>query len=158
MRLKSTIPGNATGARSPVSTEANRTASWKTLWPSDLDTAFQYLSSQAGVNREAIGAGGAGNLGVAECHLRSVAVLLSETGSNSLASQLPGVDAGVSTGPGGMKLLYITASSPIKKLVHYSQAEDAPAGTTVIAKPPRADTEPTCSSRIRSCRGSIVDG
>jgi tetratricopeptide (TPR) repeat protein len=25
-----------------------------------------------------------------------------------------------------MKLLYITASSPIKKLVHYSQAEDAP--------------------------------
>src|ERR1700749_2158908 len=45
-------------------TEANRAAYWKTLWPSDLDAAFQYLSSQPGVNREAIGAGGAGNLGV----------------------------------------------------------------------------------------------
>lgn len=44
--------------------EANRAAYWKTWWPSDLDAAFQYLSSQAGVNREAIGAGGAGNLGV----------------------------------------------------------------------------------------------
>src|SRR6516225_8103117 len=40
-------------------TEANRAAYWKTWWPSDLDAAFQYLSSQAGVNRETIGAGGA---------------------------------------------------------------------------------------------------
>ena len=31
-------------------TEANRAAYWKTWWPSDLDAAFQYLSSQAGVN------------------------------------------------------------------------------------------------------------
>src|SRR6201993_1226082 len=30
--------------------EANRSAYWKTWWPSDLDTAFQYLSSQQGVN------------------------------------------------------------------------------------------------------------
>jgi dienelactone hydrolase len=44
--------------------EANRAAYWKTWWPSDLDAAFQYLSSQSGVNREAIGGGGAGNLGV----------------------------------------------------------------------------------------------
>jgi len=32
-------------------TEANRAAYWKTGWPSDLDAAFQYLSSQSGVNR-----------------------------------------------------------------------------------------------------------
>src|SRR5437588_6879674 len=44
--------------------EANRAAYWKTWWPSDLDAAFQCLSSQPGVNREAIAAGGAGNLGV----------------------------------------------------------------------------------------------
>src|SRR5207244_9482907 len=35
-------------------TEANRAAYWKTLWPSDLDTAFQYLSSQSGVNGDVI--------------------------------------------------------------------------------------------------------
>src|SRR4029077_19014021 len=45
-------------------TEANRAAYWKTWWQSDMDAAFQYLSSQSGVNRDVIGAGGAGNLGV----------------------------------------------------------------------------------------------
>src|SRR5215469_2492491 len=126
-------------------TEANRAAYWKTLWPSDLDSAFQYLSSQAGVNREAIGAGGAGNLGVQSAietarrhpaQVKSLVLLSGETVRSGMeflhqASQLPELfvmDDNDEYQPGTeeMKLLYITASSPIKKLVHYSQAEDAP--------------------------------
>jgi dienelactone hydrolase len=126
-------------------TEANRAAYWKTWWPSDLDSAFQYLSSQAGVNREAIGAGGAGNLGVQSAietvrrhsaQVKSLVLLSGETVRSGMeflhqASQLPQLyvmDDNDEYQPGTeeMKLLFITASSPIKKLVHYSQTEDAP--------------------------------
>ena len=125
--------------------EANRAAYWKTWWPSDLDAAFQYLSSQAGVNRKAIGAGGAGNLGVQSAieiarrhpaQVQSLVLLSGETVRSGMeflhhASQLPQLyvmDDNDEYPPTQeeMKLLYITASSPIKKLVHYSQAEDAP--------------------------------
>lgn len=125
--------------------EANRAAYWKTWWPSDLDAAFQYLSSQAGVNREAIGAGGAGNLGVESAvetarrhpaEVKSLVLLSGETVRSGMeflhqASQLPQLyvmDDNDEYPPTQeeMKLLYITASSPIKKLVHYAQAEDAP--------------------------------
>ena len=125
--------------------EANRAAYWKTWWQSDLDTAFQYLSSQPGVNREAIGAGGAGNLGVqgaieiARRHpaqVKSLVLLSGETVRSGMeflhqASQLPELyvmDDNDEYPPTQeeMKMLYIAASSPFKKLVHYSQAEDAP--------------------------------
>src|SRR5690242_3839814 len=125
--------------------EANRAAYWKTWWPSDLDAAFQYLSSQPGVNRETIGAGGAGNLGVESAvetarrhptQVKSLVLLSGETVRSGMeflhqASQLPQLyvmDDNDEYPPTQeeMKLLYITASSPIKKLVHYSQAEDAP--------------------------------
>src|SRR4029077_15730963 len=125
--------------------EASRAAYWKTWWPRDLDAAFQYLSSQAGVNRESIGAGGAGNLGgqsaieTARRHpaqVKSLVLLSGETVRSGMeflhqASQLPELfvmDDNDEYPPTQeeMKLLYITASSPIKKLVHYSQAEDAP--------------------------------
>ena len=126
-------------------TEANRTAYWKTWWPSDLDAAFQFLSSQPGVNREVIGAGGAGNLGVESvvetarrhpAQVKSLVLLSGETVRSGMeflhqASQLPQLyvmDDNDEYPPTQeeMKLLYITASSPIKKLVHYSQTEDAP--------------------------------
>ena len=125
--------------------EANRAAYWKTWWPSDLDAGFQYLSSQANVNREAIGAVGAGNLGVQSAieiarrhpaQVQSLVLLSGETVRSGMeflhrASQLPQLyvmDDNDEYPPTQeeMKLLYITASSPIKKLVHYSQAEDAP--------------------------------
>ena len=125
--------------------EANRAAYWKTWWPSDLDAAFQYLSSQANVNREAIGAVGAGNLGVQSAieiarrhpaQVQSLVLLSGETVRSGMeflhrASQLRQLyvmDDNDEYPPTQeeMKLLYITASSPIKKLVHYSQAEDAP--------------------------------
>src|SRR5206468_2151255 len=40
-------------------TDAER-AKARTMWPSDVDTAFQYLVSQPGVRRDVIGVGGAG--------------------------------------------------------------------------------------------------
>src|SRR4029077_12671844 len=84
-------------------TEANRAAYWKTLWPSDLEAAFEYLSSQSGVNRDAIGAGGAGNLGVQSAieiarrhpaQVKSLVLLSGETERPGMeflhhASQLP---------------------------------------------------------------------
>src|SRR5262249_22947280 len=125
--------------------EANRATYWKTWWPSDLDTAFQYLSSQPGVNRETIGAGGAGNLGVESAvetarrhpaQVKSLVLLSGETVRSGMeflhqASQLPELfvmDDNDEYPPTQeeMKMLYIAASSPVKKLVHYSQAEDAP--------------------------------
>ena len=141
-----TVDSRAHGESSgKYDTEANRTAYWKTLWPSDLDAAFQYLSSQAGVNREEIGAGGAGNLGVQSAieiarrhpaQVKSLVLVSGETVRSGMeflhqASQLPQLyvmDDNDEYPPTQeeMKLLYITASSPIKKLVHYSQAEDAP--------------------------------
>jgi len=125
--------------------EANRSAYWKTWWPRDLDAAFQYLSSQTGVNRKVIGAGGAGNLGVQSAietarrhpaQVKSLVLLSGETVRSGMeflhqASQLAQLyvmDDNDEYPPTQeeMKLLYITASSPIKKLVHYSQTEDAP--------------------------------
>jgi len=125
--------------------EANRAAYWKTWWPSDLDAAFQYLSSQAGVNRETIGAGGAGNQGVESAietarrhpaQVKSLVLLSGETERPGMeflhqASQLPELyvmDDNDEYPPTQeeMKMLYIAASSPMKQLVHYSQGEDAP--------------------------------
>ena len=126
-------------------TEANHAAYWKTGWPSDLDAAFQYLSSQSGVNRDVIGAGGAGNLGVQSAietarrhpdRVKSLVLLSGETERPGMeflhqASQLPQLyvmDDNDEYPPTQeeMKMLYIIASSPIKQLVHYSHAEDAP--------------------------------
>jgi len=126
-------------------TEANRAAYWKTGWPSDLDAAFQYLSSQSGVNRDVIGAGGAGNLGVQSAietarrhpdRVKSLVLLSGETERPGMeflhqASQLPQLyvmDDNDEYPPTQeeMKMLYIIASSPIKQLVHYSHAEDGP--------------------------------
>lgn len=133
------------GSGGKYDTEANRAAYWKTWWASDLDTAFQYLSAQAGVSREAIGAGGAGNLGVQSAietarrhpaEVKSLVLLSGETDRPGMeflhqASQLVQLyvmDDNDEYPPTQeeMKMLYIAASSPFKKLVHYSQAQDAP--------------------------------
>ena len=113
--------------------------------PEDVDAAFNYLVSQPGVNNDAIGAGGAGWLGVigsveaARRHpkeVKSLALVSGETLRDGLqflhqASQLPElfVFSDADEYPptqDAMKLLYVTASSPSKKLVHYSATEDAP--------------------------------
>jgi hypothetical protein len=118
---------------------------WKLLRPADLDAAIAYLTAQPGVNRDVIGIGGAGVLGVenslemARRHAAQVKslVLLSGEGSRPQsqflhdASQLPGlyVVSDEDEYPPieeGMELLYASASSPAKKLIHYAAAKQAP--------------------------------
>jgi len=113
--------------------------------PGDLDAAIQYLASQPGVKGEVIGVGGAGVIGVdrsvqtARRHpaeVKSLALLSGETlpdGREFLrqASQLPELfvvsdDDEYPPIVEEMELLYITASNPGRKFVHYSAAEEAP--------------------------------
>ena len=117
----------------------------KKQWPLDLDAAFQYLISQPGVKRDVIGIGGAGVIGVensvetARRHsdqVKSLVLLSGETSRDGLqflrqASQLPELfvvadDDEYPPIVEGMELLYITASSPSRKFVHYSASHEAP--------------------------------
>jgi pimeloyl-ACP methyl ester carboxylesterase len=115
------------------------------MWPSDVDTAFQYLVSQPGVQRDVIGVGGAGWFGVLHsielarrhpAEVKSLVLLSGETLQEGLqflrqASQLPGLfvvadDDEYPPTVEAMEWLYINSSSPGKKFVHYSAAQDAP--------------------------------
>jgi len=117
----------------------------KKQWPLDLDAAFQYLISQPGVKGDVIGIGGAGVIGVensvetARRHsdqVKSLVLLSGETSRDGMqflrqASQLPELfvvadDDEYSPIVEAMELLYITASSPSRKFVHYSASHEAP--------------------------------
>jgi dienelactone hydrolase/uncharacterized damage-inducible protein DinB len=111
----------------------------------DIDTAFQYLVSQPGVKRDVIGVGGAGWFGVLPsvevagqhaAEVKSLVLLSGETLQDGLqflrqASHLPELfvvadDDEYPPTVEAMELLYITASNPGKKFVHYSATQDAP--------------------------------
>jgi tetratricopeptide (TPR) repeat protein len=83
--------------------------------PADLETAFQFLVSQPGVQRDVIGLGGAGSHGVvnevetARLHPADIA---------DTDEYPPTVEA--------MLWLYARASSPSRRLIHYSAAQEAP--------------------------------
>src|SRR5215831_2057060 len=113
--------------------------------PDDVDAALGFLMSQPGVDRHVIGLGGAGWLGVlysvkaASRHpeeVKSLVLISGETLPDGLhylhqASQLPELfvfsdEDEYPPTQDAMKMLYLAASSPCKKLVHYSAAEDAP--------------------------------
>ena len=133
-----------TGGKYDNWNDPNREQS-KQQWQADIDAAFQYLISQSGVNRDVIGLGGAGVLGVdnsvqtARRHpkqIKSLVLLSGETFRDGLAflrqaSQLPELfvvsdnDEYPPTHQ-AMELLYVRASSPSKKFVHYSDMQDAP--------------------------------
>src|SRR2546430_1186984 len=117
----------------------------KQWWPGGLDAAFEYLISQPGVKRNIIGIGGAGVIGVensvetARRHsdqAKSLVLLSGETSLDGLrflrrASQLPELfvfsdDDEYPPIQQAMGLLYVTATSPSRKLVHYSASKDAP--------------------------------
>src|SRR6266446_5489216 len=117
----------------------------KKQWPLDLDAAFQYLISQPGVKRDVIGIGGAGVIGVENsvetarrhsAEVKSLVLLSGETLREGLdflrqASPLPELfvvadDDEYPPIVEGMELLYITASSPSRKFVHYSTSHEAP--------------------------------
>ena len=126
-----------------VDTDQKRTR--KQRWPGDLDAAFEFLVSQPGVNRDVIGIGGAGVIGVEDsveaarrhsAEVKSLVLLSGETTREGLdflrqASQLPElfVVADNDEYPPiveAMELLYVTASSPSRKFVHYSASHEAP--------------------------------
>ncbi len=111
----------------------------KKTWAADIDTAWQYLVSQPGVNRDVIGLGGAGLLGVdnsvltARRHPRAVKSLVLLSGETFLpgqqflrqAAQLPGlfVVADDDEGPPSeevMEWIYGISSNPGKRFVHYA--------------------------------------
>lgn len=111
----------------------------------DLEGAFQFLTAQPGVQRDVIGLGGAGWLGVynavetARLHpsdIKSLVLMSGETlrpGIEFLhqASQLPElfVVADNDEYPPtveAMLWMYARASSPSRKLIHYSAAQEAP--------------------------------
>jgi pimeloyl-ACP methyl ester carboxylesterase len=113
--------------------------------PEDVDAALDFLISQPGVDRQVIGLGGAGWLGVTysveaarrhPAEIKSLVFMSGETGRDGLqflhqAPQLPELfvfsdEDEYPPTQDAMKLLYVTASSLSKKLVHYSAAEDAP--------------------------------
>jgi len=111
----------------------------------DLETAFQFLVSQPGVQRDVIGSAGTGWLGVdnsvqtARLHpndIKSLVLMSGETlrpGIEFLhqAPQFPElfVVADSDEYPPtveAMLLLYARSSSPTRKLIHYSAAQEAP--------------------------------
>lgn len=111
----------------------------------DLDAIFQFLTSQPGVKGDVIGLGGAGVEGVdnavqlARRHsaaVQSLVMVSGETFQEGLqflkdASQLPELFVVADTDEypptvEAMELLYVTASSPNKKLVHYVASKEAP--------------------------------
>jgi pimeloyl-ACP methyl ester carboxylesterase len=114
-------------------------------WPNDLDAAVKYLASQSGVNRDVIGIGGAGSLGVGDAtetarrHPAQVKSLVLISGEAfrpqdeflHQATQLPGLfvfsdEDEYPPTEEAMQLMYANAGSPAKKLVHYSATEQAP--------------------------------
>jgi len=122
-----------------VDADPNKTR--KQRWPGELDAAFEFLRSQPGVN--VIGIGGAGVIGVEDsvetarlhpAEVKSLVLLSGESESFEFlrqASQLPELfvaDDNDEYPPivEGMELLYVTASSPSRKFVHYSAAHEAP--------------------------------
>jgi tetratricopeptide (TPR) repeat protein len=113
--------------------------------PADLETAFQFLVSQPGVQRDVIGLGGAGSHGVvnevetARLHpsdIKSLVLMSGETfrpGIEFLHQtwQLPELFIVADTDEypptvEAMLWLYARASSPSRRLIHYSAAQEAP--------------------------------
>jgi hypothetical protein len=138
------------------------------------------LVSQPDVKRDIIGVGGGGSLGVdgsveaASQHsaeVKSLVLLSGETLQDGLqflrqASQLPGLfvvadDDEYPPTVEAMELLYITASNPGKKFVHYAAAQEAPwiwYETNDISKVPGNGSHGTDMFKIHpELPGIIVD-
>jgi tetratricopeptide (TPR) repeat protein len=114
-------------------------------WQGDVETAFQFLISRPGVQRDAIGLAGPGSDGVinaletASLHPNEVKSLVMLSGDSfpwgieflHQAWQLPELFVISDTDEypptvETMLWLYARASSPMRKLIHYSASQDAP--------------------------------
>ena len=117
----------------------------KEKWQADVEITFQFLISQPGVQRDVIGVGGPGSDGVinavetASLHpndVKSLVLISGETFRPGIeflhqASQLPELFVVADTDEypptvEAMLWLYARASSPMRKLIHYAAAQEAP--------------------------------
>src|SRR5215472_795367 len=127
-----------------LTAELQRYKDEKGWWAAE-DAAFEFLTSQPAVNRDIIGIGGAGALGVdlavetARHHANQVKSLVLISGEVlrpqlkflHKASKLPGLfvfsdDDEYPPEQEAMQLIYDTSSSSSKKLIHYSAVKEAP--------------------------------
>lgn len=111
----------------------------------DVETAFQFLTSQPGVQRDIIGVAGPGSNGVIYAvdatslhpsEVKSLVLISGETFRPGIeflhqASQLPELFVVADTDEypptvEAMLWMYARASSPSRKLIHYSASQDAP--------------------------------
>ena len=119
-------------------TPKERTQLRERTWPGDIDTAWQYLVSQPGVQADVVGVGGAGGEGVDDAvqtarrhsaQVKSLVLLSGETLLPGLrfmqqAFQLPGLfvvaeDDEYPPTVEAMEWLYLSSSNPGRKFVHY---------------------------------------
>jgi tetratricopeptide (TPR) repeat protein len=117
----------------------------KDKWQADDEAAFQFLISQPGVQREVIGVAGPGSDGVIHAvetaslrpnDIKSLVLMSGETFRPGIeflheASQLPELFVVADTDEypptvEAMLWMYARASSSMRKLIHYSAAQDAP--------------------------------
>jgi pimeloyl-ACP methyl ester carboxylesterase len=136
--------GESGGTPSTKLTDAER-ARVRAMRSGDVDTAFQYLVSQPGVQREVIGLAGAGSYGVINAletarlqpaGIKSLVMLSGDSFPPGIeflheAAQLPElfVIADTDEYPPTFETvlwLYARASSPMRKLIHYPAAQEAP--------------------------------
>jgi len=110
------------------------------IWPKDLDLAFQYLLSQAGVHREKIGVGGAScgvnnSVQLARRHPEIKALVLLSGGTNregrmflQSSPQIPVFTAGADDDAFGrvsqtVQWLYSVSANPSSGFVHYAEGK-----------------------------------
>jgi dienelactone hydrolase len=141
----STLAIDARGHGDSVGKRASTPEERERRWAEDIDAAFQWLGAQPGIDRSVVGLGGAGVIGVeaavdaARRHpeaVKSLVLMSGETDRRGYeflrdSPRLPElfVAADEDEYPPiveAMELLYVTASSPERKLVHYPAAHEAP--------------------------------
>jgi dienelactone hydrolase len=127
--------GDSEGPRALELSDADRTKMITEQWPGDIDTAFQYLSSQPGVTKDVMGAGGAScgvnqSIQLARRHaeVKSLVLLSGNTDRNGrkflqTSSGLPIFFSAADDDAGAVDLmewLYAVAPNPGNQFAHYA--------------------------------------
>ena len=127
--------GDSEGPRALELSNEDRTRMITEQWPGDIDTAFQYLSSQPDVTKDLMGAGGAScgvnqSIQLARRHVevKSLALLSGNTDRNGrkflqASSGLPILFSAADDDDGAVDLmewLYAVAPNPGNQFAHYA--------------------------------------
>ena len=154
-----------------VDTDPNKTR--KQRWPGELDAAFEFLVSQPGVNRDVVGIGGAGVIGVEDsvetarlhsAEVKSLVLLSGETESLDFlrrASQLPElfvVDDNDEYPPIAEAMELLQAGNSCTTLRRTTRLGFGMNRSTSVKCRRREAMEPTCSKSIPNCPASSWTG